>query len=138
MQRLILAAGLFAAIAGPGLRAQSNGWKATIPFDFRVGNAQLPAGTYWIHESGATLVVKEETGRQRAAAAMALTNAAIRRGRQPSTELEFHRYGDTYFLASVWTADSPDGRSLLKTRPEKELAARNGGRSQTAVVALHE
>jgi hypothetical protein len=137
MQRLILAAGLFAAIAGPGLRAQSAGLKATIPFDFRVGNAQLPAGTYVIHESGATLMVKEESGRQ-GAAAIALTNAAIRPRRQTSAELEFHRYGDTYFLASVWTADSPDGRSLSKTRPEKELAARNGSPTQTAAIALHQ
>src|SRR5579863_4213913 len=126
MQRLILAAGLFAAIAGPGLRAQATAWRATIPFDFRVGNAQLPAGTYVIHESGTALMVKEESGRQ-GAAAIALTNAAARPGRPTSTELEFHRYGDTYFLASVWTADSPNGRSLMKTRPEKELAARNGG-----------
>ena len=136
MQRLILAAGLFAAVAGPGLRAQSNGWKATIPFDFRVGSARLPAGTYLIHESGATLMVKEESGRP-GAAAMALTNAALRPGRPARPELEFHRYGDTYFLASVWAADSPDGRSLLQTRPEKELAARNGGAIKTAAIALH-
>src|SRR5579863_4097870 len=125
MQRLILAAGLFAAIAGPGLRAQATAWRATIPFDFRVGNAHLPAGKYVIHESGTALMVKEESGRQ-GAAAIALTNAASRPGHQPSAELGFHRYGDTYFLASVWTADSPNGRSLLTTRPEKELATRNG------------
>ena len=136
MQRLMLAAGLFAAIAGPGLRAQSNVLKATIPFDFRVGNAQLPAGTYWIHESGATLTVREEAGRQ-GAAAISLTNAASRRELPASAELEFHRYGDTYFLASVWTGDSREGRSVVTTRPEKELAARNGGAIKTAVIALH-
>jgi hypothetical protein len=137
MQRLILAAGLIVTMAVPGLLAQSTAWKATIPFDFRVGGAPLPAGTYVIHESGAMLTVKDETGRQ-GAAAIALTNAAIRRVRQSRPELEFHRYGDTYFLASVWAADSPDGRSLLQTRREKELAARKDGGIQTAVIALHQ
>ena len=33
----------------------------------------------------------------------------------------FHRYGDAYFLSEVWTAASPSGRKIFRSRAEEEL-----------------
>ena len=63
MKRLILATGLFAAIACSGLQAQTMNMRASIPFDFRVGTAVLPSGEYLIqHKDGGVLLIMAERG----------------------------------------------------------------------------
>ena len=49
MKRLILAAGLFAAVIS--LHAQTMSMQASIPFDFRIGSVLLPSGEYSIRHS---------------------------------------------------------------------------------------
>ena len=36
--------------------------------------------------------------------------------------LVFHRYGEEYFLAEIWTGDGPNGRAVTRSPREKELA----------------
>jgi len=122
MKPLALAAGLLAAVAFPGLYAQTIDLRANIPFDFRVGETLMPAGEYLVHHSGGVLFVREESGRRKAAAA--LTIAEIRPNAPAQGALEFSRYGEAYFLAKIWSAYSQDGRALLKTALEKEFASR--------------
>ena len=71
MKRLILATGLFAAIACSGLQAQTMNMRANIPFDFRVGTDVLPSGDYLIqHKDGGVLFIVAERGK---ASVIALT-----------------------------------------------------------------
>src|SRR5690349_18020688 len=64
MKRLFQAAGLF-AIALCSLPAQTSTSRAEIPFDFRMGTTILPAGTYFVQQSGYLLTVREEGGTSR-------------------------------------------------------------------------
>jgi hypothetical protein len=119
MKRLHFALGLFAVMAGSGLEAQVL-LEATVPFEFRMGEVNFPAGDYQFKPSGHMLVVHQEGGDR--STAMALT-VPVARTKAPETGvLEFQRYGNTYFLAKIWSPSSPDGAAVPKTPLEKELA----------------
>ena len=119
MKRLHFAVGLFAAMAGSGLEAQVL-LEAKVPFEFRMGEVNFPAGEYQFKHSGHVLVVHQERGDRSTAMALTLPEA---RTKAPKTGVvEFKRYGDTYFLAKIWSPNSPDGAVLPKTPLEKELA----------------
>jgi len=119
MKRLIFAA-VFALSAYSHLNAQTLNTRAEVPFNFQVGEAFMPAGKYLIKESGNLLTVREEHGRE---AAMHLTFPASHSAVSPFPKLEFNRYGDEYFLATIWDPQSHDGRALMKSKREKELAS---------------
>jgi len=94
--------------------------KAHIPFDFSVGNKTLPAGAYTVAPltTPGALLIRHEDGRT---AAMVITSGMPAQQEQGQTKLVFHRYGDQYFLAQVWTAGDSDGRELRQSRTEREL-----------------
>lgn len=132
MKRLHLAVAIFAVLACSSLSAQTTILQAEIPFDFQIGDTQLAAGAYTIHYSVGLVAVSGEDGHQ---TAMALTTPLSRKKTPTTGVLQFNRYGDTYFLAGVWTPYSPDGRGFPKSRREKELAMRLGT-PRTSEVAL--
>jgi len=94
--------------------------KANIPFDFSVGDKTLPAGVYTVEPlaTPGVLQIRREDCR---AGALTQTHGVQARPEQDQTKLVFHRYGDRYFLAQVWTAGDSDGRELGKSRTEREL-----------------
>jgi hypothetical protein len=119
MKRLHFGVVLFAAMAGSGLQAQVQ-LQANVPFEFRMGQSNFPAGDYEFRCSGHLLVVHQERGDR--STAMSLT-LPVSRIKAPETGVvEFKRYGDTYFLAKIWSPNSPDGAARPKTPLEKELA----------------
>jgi hypothetical protein len=126
---LVLALGL------PGLHAQeTQALYATVPFDFWIGQKLLPSGNYSIDLTGERIVFREEHGGQTAAAFVTIPES---RFTPPETgQLIFHRYDSEYFLATIWTPVSKDGRSLPKTSREKRVAASVGGVAQTASVRV--
>jgi hypothetical protein len=121
MKRFIYTAALAAAMACPYGYAQTMDARADVPFNFRMGDAVMPAGTYRIHESQGLLMLREQTGKK---AAMHLTLPVSRSAVASNPSLEFTRYGNEYYLAKVWSGQSHDGRSLIQGKREKELAAR--------------
>ena len=70
MKHFIYTAALAAAMACPYVYAQTVDAHANVPFNFRMGDAVMPAGQYRIHESQGLLMLREETGKK---AAMHLT-----------------------------------------------------------------
>jgi hypothetical protein len=96
--------------------------KVNIPFSFVVGKATMPAGEYSVQglglEGNAISIRNSDKG------AYSLTLAI--RCESPKTpeqsKLVFHRYGDRYFLAQIWTAGSDSGREFPKSRREAEMA----------------
>jgi hypothetical protein len=106
---------------------------ASIPFDFWVGNKFVPSGNYLIQASGGKTVLREEGGA--AVAAWLLGIPESRLTAPDYGELVFHRYGDQYFLAVVWTPNSHLGYSIPMTSREKTVARRSGGEPQTAAVS---
>jgi hypothetical protein len=121
MKRFIYTAALAAAMACPYGYAQTVDARANVPFNFRMGDAVMPAGKYRIHESQGLLMLSEETGKK---AAMHLTLPVSRPAIASNPSLEFRRYGNEYYLAKVWSGQSRDGHSLIQGKREKELAAR--------------
>lgn len=133
MKRLTLSTALFAAMAFASLQAQTIDMHAKVPFDFRMGDRLMPAGEYVIHHAGGLLALRGENGLH--AGAMYLTLPVYRKSPPSNGVLEFTRYGDSYFLAKVWEPNSRDGRALIRTKREKELASRVA-LTQTATLAL--
>jgi hypothetical protein len=54
--------------------------------------------------------------------ALSLTFPASRQDAPKQGALEFTRYGNAYFLAKIWTAESRDGLAITRSSREKELA----------------
>jgi hypothetical protein len=100
-----------------GAQAQSAA-RAKVPFAFKVGTAQMPAGTYAIqgnHGSNVVIVRNLQTG-----------TSAVAMGRQESPskktdKLIFHRYGSQYFLTEILGGQGSQAVVLTATKQEKEL-----------------
>jgi hypothetical protein len=94
--------------------------RATIPFAFHAGEKAMPAGEYTIQNSAGTLILRNEGG----PSVILLTNASSRPNAPADARLGFNRHGERYFLSSVWTSGSREGRGMPKSPAEKELASR--------------
>ena|ERR1051326_9058444 len=94
--------------------------KANIPFDFSVGDKTLPAGAYTVAASTTpdVLLIRREDCR---AAAMVVALRMPTEQGEDQTKLIFHRYGDQYFLAQVWSTGDSGVRELPKSRTEREM-----------------
>jgi hypothetical protein len=130
-----IATGLVTVLACSILHAaESADLKATIPFEFLLGQKVMPAGEYRIiQRSDGLITVREEGGHHITQAFFTLPE--FRREKWTSGLLVFNRYGDSYFLSKVWAPYSHDGRSFPKSKQEKELASR-ASPAKTADVAV--
>jgi hypothetical protein len=93
--------------------------RATIPFAFRAGENVMPAGDYTFRHRDSNLVLHKEGG---GPSVILLTNAALRSKPSLDSRANFSRYGERYFLSSVWSQGSAAGFEVMKSRAEKELA----------------
>lgn len=85
------------AMAGTSF-AQSNGVRATVPFDFTVANKLLPSGTYTIKQgSGSTILIRSY---DKPIAVLSLVSQSDHKAANGG-KLLFHRYGDRYFLSEI-------------------------------------
>jgi hypothetical protein len=127
-------------ISSTGAYAQAYA-KADVPFAFRLGTAQLPAGTYEVRvattSAEAIVIQNHETS------AGALSIARRESPRSTNAKLVFHRVGNEYFLAEIWRGSGYDGMIVPTSKQEKELEkelqAANGhsGGYEEVVVALN-
>lgn len=94
----------------------------SIPFEFTVGQKTLPAGDYIVkratRNSDASLLVQSTDGRR---SAMVTTHSVETRATQRKAKLDFHKYGDQFFLARVWTPGVNAGRQINKSSAERAL-----------------
>src|ERR1700733_2963031 len=97
----LVVASIFAALACSGLHAQSVNLRATIPFDFHAGKTLLPAGEYLIHSDGPVVWLGAGDHSKPASAVMTIGAAASLDSHQQA-RVEFNRYGDEFFLSSIW------------------------------------
>ncbi len=88
-----------------------------VPFAFSVSGKSLPACHYIVKavdESHLRIFNFHTVGLYLS------THDAIRPNAEGS-KLEFHRYGDTYFLSSVWITGNQIGKELARSRAEREM-----------------
>ena len=86
------------AIAGTA-SAQEHAAKATIPFNFNVGDKWVPAGTYVISSDSTNPKVIVIHSEDRKIALLSVTESDDRRS--GAGKLVFTKYGDQYFLHEI-------------------------------------
>jgi len=102
--------------------------KATIPFDFSIGETKLTAGAYLIRSPipGTVQLVRDDFR-----SSAEFITIGVHAPKVPAqSSLVFNRYGDSYFLSQYWSRGTPVGRQLQLSRPEREAAI--GGNSPKA------
>jgi hypothetical protein len=109
--------------------------KVNVPFAFGVQDQSLPAGQYLVFTvtPERSIRIVSANGKH-----SAIVNTLPNYAKEPSSNsrLVFHRYGNEYFLAEVWTAGQDVARNPLSSKKAMESAS-NGERPEAfTVVAL--
>jgi len=106
--------------------------KVNVPFAFGVEDHSLPAGEYLVLTvtPERSIRIVSTDGKH-----SAIVNTLPNYAKSPSetSRLVFHRYGDEYFLAQVWTAGQNVARNPLSSKRAMEIAS-SGGKPQTFTV----
>ncbi len=127
----ILSIGI-ALAAAAAVQAQTSLVTANVPFNFYMGSSAMAQGSYWVGECshGPVVCMKSADG-----AKAALSHSIEAKTPNDAAKLVFRRYGDTYFLAEIWTGGSATGLALSPSAREREIA-RNGAAPTLAVIRL--
>src|ERR1044071_3884638 len=111
----MMAALALAFVASAQAQGALNFKTFAVPFGFKVGDKVLPAGEYKIAADNQVIRVQQTNGKGNA---VSLTQRTRGANHNPSEgKLTFRRYGDQYYLSTVWLPDSL-GRELKKPRRE--------------------
>ena len=95
--------------------------KAEIPFAFSLGEQELPAGTYTLSRAnaqGLMILRNEDLAKNVAFITRTISPKAV----SEHATLEFHRYGDQYFLTRVQPEGTATGYETLTSRRERAAA----------------
>jgi hypothetical protein len=116
--------------------AQSGyGIRISVPFDFAVGDKTYSPGGYTVAVTS-NLNLLELRSRDGRKTAFVTSTIPIRpAGDQYKAQLEFHRYGDRYFLYKVWLG--AEGHQLPKSKLERDLIedrSEGAGHAETVIV----
>jgi hypothetical protein len=132
LRGLALATGLSILGLASHVNAQTPGdLVANIPFTFQIGPTRMPAGAYVVHQNDGVLTVRQPgfSGR----AITLLTVPTSRDGVNQAGMLEFNRYGNTYFLETVWSPLGSAGSMLPKSSAERTIVSRMGSVERTGI-----
>lgn len=109
---------LFVALTVIGIAGLGSAVRANIPFDFTIAGKTLPAGQYtMMRGTGQGTLLIRNTEKGWAAATIAQDGNVKDDGK---AVLQFHRYGDQYFLATV--SDGNTASELPMTKAERKAA----------------
>lgn len=136
---MVVAFVALASILSAGkVMAQSHEVRATVPFDFTVGDSLLPAGNYSIMPlSASTIEIRNQEKH------LAILASAVGDSDQSANDgkLVFNRYASQYFLREIRCSSAAMNVNLPSTKAEKRARAwaeeaklHNSG-SQTMVAA---
>ena len=117
--RIVLYAALLLAASASIAQTRQGDVVANIPFPFIVAHQTLPAGHYIVSPANADALGIHDANNR---GTFVPTESTQRSANDNSCKLVFHRHGDTYFLSEVWVAGNSNGRTLFRSRAERELA----------------
>jgi hypothetical protein len=117
--RIVLYAALLLAASASIAQTRQGDVVANIPFPFVVAHQTLPAGHYIVSPANAVALGIHDANNR---GTFVPTESTQRSANDNSCKLVFHRYGDKYFLSEVWVAGNSNGRTLFRSRAERELA----------------
>jgi hypothetical protein len=98
--------------------AQGPRVKVQVPFAFEAANKAMPAGEYEVWSERNEVLLRNSDGN---IVAMQQSNRVVRNGGN-SGQVVFHCYENHCFLSELWTADSEQGREVLESKSEREIA----------------
>jgi len=136
-QRILTMAAMVAALmmmtiwsvnAQSGARIEAN-----VPFDFTAGDAKLKAGSYSVTRISRNAFLLRNADLKTSVVLQAPVAIEQRREGSPA-RLVFKRYGDSYFLAQVWSDVRAEGRQLNSSKTEESLAKQFKHKNETARV----
>src|SRR5215469_12712567 len=106
--------------------------RATVPFNFTVGKAEMPAGTYTISQVSSSVI---EIQGSKSVVSIVLSGSGS--SNDSTAKLVFHRYGDWYSLSEVSRGNGANVLRLPTSKAEEEqrLASTSGASGQKVVVA---
>jgi len=120
MLTLVVGLALVAGVKSANGQITSHAVTAEIPFEFVVGNKTLAAGRYMVSSAtsdGQAVRIRNSDGKS---GAFRLTSQVPEKSQKRNARLVFHRYGQQYFLAEVWSGDSW-GNQLATCSHERNL-----------------
>ena len=120
---------VFGALAANG---EQYGVTANVPFDFMAGDTPLPAGAYNITRGSFNVPALSIKGLH--SGVTMLSNVSGKR-RDRTTCLVFNRYGDKYFLASIWSAEVGIEYTFFKSQREQEMVAKGTSHTVELIAA---
>ena len=106
--------------------------KATVPFDFTVGQTRMPAGTYEISPLSHAILIMD---RKTAKSVLSLFNSEEPSRGDSTPKLVFHRYGDKYFLSQVSRGNGGVVMQLPTSKLEEEVRIAGSSVPQKTVIA---
>lgn len=112
---------LLAGVAGAwgGSAQAGDSLRVNLPFEFGAGGKEFPKGSCNIDISTGTKVSIQCSRVRTAVQAQTLAFVGSVYEVAARKEMIFNRYGDTYFLSTIWIAN--EGRELVTSDAEKEL-----------------
>ena len=127
--------GLALLLAVSAAQAQETRVKASIPFDFVVGNQVLPSGDYMVVSQGSgneAILIRSDDNK---AVSLSLTYASSSFNPSDKTKLVFHSLAGQYFLSQIWAQGNTSGRELPRSKVEIHLAKNNIPSEQFVLAA---
>lgn len=117
-------------------QAQTTNVKASIPFDFVVGDHTYSAGEYTVKSLSQNSAAIRIDNADESEKGMTLSNACQKGQPADGTTLVFQRLGDNYFLYQVWTEGNTTGRELRMSKAQVQLA-KNNNKPELVIVAAN-
>ena len=93
-------------------QAQTTNVKASIPFNFVVGDHAYPAGEYTVKSLSQGSAAIRIDSADESEKGITLSNTCSKAQPAVGTTLVFQRLGDNYFLYQIWTEGNSAGRQL--------------------------
>jgi hypothetical protein len=115
-------------------QAQTTNVKASIPFDFVVGDHAYPAGEYTVKSLPQSSDAIRIDNADESEKGMTLSNACSKAQPAEGTTLVFQRLGGNYFLYQIWTEGNSAGREFLMSKAEVKIA-KNYSKPELVIVA---
>jgi hypothetical protein len=117
-------------------QAQTTNVKASIPFDFVVGDHAYSAGDYTVKSIAIGSAAIRIDNADESEKGITLSNACERLHPANGTTLVFQRLGNNYFLYQIWTDGNSLGREFRMSKREVQLA-KNDSKPELVMVAAN-
>jgi len=117
-------------------QAQTTNVKASIPFNFVVGDHAYSAGEYTVKSVSQSSAAIRIDNADESEKGITLSNACQKAQPATGTKLLFQRLGNNYFLYQIWTEGNSTGREFRTSKTQVQLA-KNYEKPELVMVAAN-